>query len=175
MGLKAFFFNSIWRRLFVRKCLFCITLCFGIYFNVPVCINTVCLCLVLCCNVLHITKPLLKPHIFRCDDCVSFLKQQSGCNESSSTALNSSPGSTVLRLNSSAKSRFLLSKSKVYFQGYELERIVLPQVHGKRGRQVFLSIISVSDTPAVMEKGSIFVACGRLRALDGYSTEQDAQ
>lgn len=39
----------------------------------------------------------------------------------------------------------------------------------------FLSIICVSDTAAVMEEGSIFVARGRLRALDGYSTGQDAQ
>lgn len=71
------FFNSI-GNIYLLPDAFFSPLCFGIYLTVLVCINNVCLCLVLCCNVLHITKPLLKPHIFRCDDCVWFLKRSQG-------------------------------------------------------------------------------------------------
>lgn len=75
------FFNSIGNICLFPKAFF-FPPCFDIYLNALVCINNVCLCLVLCCNVDHITKPLLKRHIFRCDDCVSFLKYSLGVTRS---------------------------------------------------------------------------------------------
>lgn len=69
------FFNSINNVCLFPDAFFVFPLCFGIYLKVP--INNVCLCLVLCCNV-RITKPLLKPHILRCNDGVSFLKHGQG-------------------------------------------------------------------------------------------------
>lgn len=80
VGLKAFL-TQLATSVFSQMPFFP-PLCFGIYLNVLVRINNVCLCLVWCCNVLHITKPLLKPHIFRCDDCVSFLKHSQGVTRS---------------------------------------------------------------------------------------------
>lgn len=78
-GAESFFFlTQLATSVFCQMLFFRPPLCFGIYLTVLVRINNVCLCLVLCCNVLHITKPLLKPHIFRCDDCVWFLQHSQG-------------------------------------------------------------------------------------------------
>lgn len=114
VGLKAFL-TQLATSVFCQM-LFSPPLCFGIYLTVLVRINNVCLCLVLCCNVLHITKPLLKPHIFRCDDCVWFLQHSQGVARAHPQLLHTMSCcefqlgySLYIRSSAALKSHFFLS------------------------------------------------------------------